>query len=54
MNERTVARIWADAVSATRAHPAYLVEEEPGRWAPVSWAEAEGKSESSAMVASLR
>lgn len=37
---RTVARLWRDAVSAGRSHPAYLVEEAPGRWHEISWSEA--------------
>jgi long-chain acyl-CoA synthetase len=34
--ERTIARLWRDAVAAGRAAPAYLVEEADG-WREVSW-----------------
>src|ERR687892_386308 len=37
--EKTIARLWLDAVAADRAGPAYLVERE-GRWEEVSWQEA--------------
>jgi long-chain acyl-CoA synthetase len=37
---RTIARLWQDAVSAARTQAAYLTETEPGRWREVSWAEA--------------
>jgi long-chain acyl-CoA synthetase len=36
---RTIARLWLDAVAEERDQAAYLVEEEPGVWRPVSWAE---------------
>jgi long-chain acyl-CoA synthetase len=38
--ERTIPRLWGDAVSAGRTGAAYLVETEPGRWREVSWDEA--------------
>ncbi|HEX6490982.1 MAG TPA: long-chain fatty acid--CoA ligase [Gaiellaceae bacterium] len=38
--ERTIVRLWRDAVSARRLGAAYLVEIEPGRWREVSWPEA--------------
>jgi long-chain acyl-CoA synthetase len=37
----TIPQLWADAVGAGRAEPAYLVEEPDGSWRPVSWAEAD-------------
>src|SRR5918995_746229 len=37
--EKTIARLWLDAVAAERAGPAYLVERDGG-WAEVSWPEA--------------
>jgi long-chain acyl-CoA synthetase len=37
--ERTIGRLWRDAVSAGRTTPAYLVEREDG-WHEVSWTEA--------------
>ena len=37
---RTIPQLWADAVAAGRQAPAYLVEEEPGRWREVAWHEA--------------
>src|SRR5690242_10887899 len=37
--ERTIARLWLDAVAAAREGPAYLVEE-PDGWREVSWPEA--------------
>jgi long-chain acyl-CoA synthetase len=40
MPERTIPRLWRDAIDATRAGAAYLVEAEPGRWREVSWDEA--------------
>jgi long-chain acyl-CoA synthetase len=38
---RTIARLWRDAVSAERATPAYLVEDEGGDWREVSWGDAD-------------
>jgi long-chain acyl-CoA synthetase len=38
--ERTIPRLWRDAVGASRTGAAYLVEAEPGRWREVSWDEA--------------
>src|SRR5512133_606049 len=38
--ERTIPRLWRDAVEANRTGAAYLVEAEPGRWREVSWDEA--------------
>ena len=38
--ERTIPRLWRDAVSARRTGAAYLAETEPGRWREVSWDEA--------------
>jgi len=38
--ERTIPRLWRDAVAAKRTGAAYLVEAEPGRWREVSWDEA--------------
>jgi long-chain acyl-CoA synthetase len=40
MTERTIPRLWRDAVAANRSGAAYLVEAEPGRWREVSWDEA--------------
>jgi long-chain acyl-CoA synthetase len=43
MNEsgdRTIVRLWRDAVSKQRTGAAYLAETEPGRWREVSWDEA--------------
>src|ERR1044072_5273198 len=37
--ERTIPRLWRDAVEANRSGAAYLVEAEPGRWREVSWDE---------------
>ncbi|HKA25915.1 MAG TPA: AMP-binding protein, partial [Gaiellaceae bacterium] len=37
---RTVVRLWRDAVSAARTGTAYLAETEPGQWREVSWQEA--------------
>jgi long-chain acyl-CoA synthetase len=37
---RTVVRLWRDAVGACRPGAAYLVETEPGEWREVSWQEA--------------
>src|SRR5919199_560126 len=36
----TIARLWLDAVAEGRDGAGYLVEEEPGTWREVSWAEA--------------
>jgi long-chain acyl-CoA synthetase len=38
--ERTIPRLWRDAVTAKRPGAAYLVEAESGRWREVSWDEA--------------
>jgi long-chain acyl-CoA synthetase len=38
--QRTIARLWRDAVAADRGHPAYLVEDEEA-WREVSWPEAD-------------
>jgi long-chain acyl-CoA synthetase len=38
--DRTIARLWLDAVAEGREGAAYLVEDEPGTWGAVSWAEA--------------
>jgi long-chain acyl-CoA synthetase len=40
VSERTIPRLWRDAVDAKRAGAAYLVEAEPSRWREVSWDEA--------------
>ena len=37
--DRTIAKLWRDAVAKNRPRPAYLVETPEG-WQPVSWAEA--------------
>jgi long-chain acyl-CoA synthetase len=37
--ERTIARLWRDALAAGRSNPAYLVERDDG-WKEVSWEEA--------------
>jgi long-chain acyl-CoA synthetase len=37
---RTIARLWLDAVGEGREGAGYLVEDEPGVWREVSWAEA--------------
>jgi long-chain acyl-CoA synthetase len=37
---RTIARLWLDAVAEGRDRAGYLVEDEPGAWREVSWAEA--------------
>src|ERR671910_1960526 len=37
--EKTIGRLWLDAVAANRPTPAYLVERDGG-WAEVSWEEA--------------
>jgi len=39
-DDRTIVRLWRDAVSARRPGTAYLAETEPGQWREVSWAEA--------------
>ena len=39
-SERTIVRLWRDAVSAGRTGTAYLTETEPGTWREVSWNEA--------------
>jgi long-chain acyl-CoA synthetase len=39
MTERTIPKLWRDAVTAGRQRPAYLVEADDG-WKEVSWAEA--------------
>jgi long-chain acyl-CoA synthetase len=39
---RTIARLWLDAVAEGREGAGYLVEDEPGAWREVSWAEAAG------------
>jgi long-chain acyl-CoA synthetase len=38
--ERTIVRLWRDAVSAGRTGAAYVEETGPGRWREVSWDEA--------------
>ena len=38
--DRTIVRLWRDAVSAGRTGTAYLTETEPGTWREVSWNEA--------------
>jgi long-chain acyl-CoA synthetase len=38
-SEKTIARLWLDAVAAERAGPAYLVERDGG-WQEISWQEA--------------
>src|SRR4051812_49664815 len=38
--QRTIGRLWRDAVAQRRDSPAYLVER-AGTWQPVSWSEAE-------------
>jgi long-chain acyl-CoA synthetase len=40
MEKRTIPRLWRDAVAANRDWPAYLVEDAPGEWLEVSWADA--------------
>jgi long-chain acyl-CoA synthetase len=37
---RTIARLWLDAVAEQRDGAGYLVEDEPGVWREVSWADA--------------
>ena len=44
MQQRTIARLWRDAVAAGRSRPAYLVEGADG-WREVSWAEAAARVE---------
>ena len=39
-DERTIVRLWRDAISADRELPAYLAETESGEWREVSWDEA--------------
>jgi long-chain acyl-CoA synthetase len=39
-HEKTVVRLWRDAVSAGRMEAAYLAEVEPGSWREISWDEA--------------
>jgi long-chain acyl-CoA synthetase len=39
-DDRTIVRLWRDAVSARRTGIAYLAETEPGQWREVSWNEA--------------
>jgi long-chain acyl-CoA synthetase len=39
-SDRTIVRLWRDAVSAGRTGTAYLTETEPGTWREVSWNEA--------------
>ena len=41
-SRQTIARLWLDAVAEARDRPAYLVEDEPGTWRPVSWTDAAG------------
>jgi long-chain acyl-CoA synthetase len=38
--EKTIVRLWRDAVSARRTGAAYLVQAEPGSWREISWDEA--------------
>jgi len=38
--EKTIVRLWRDAVSARRTGAAYLVEAEPDSWREISWDEA--------------
>jgi len=40
MGERTIPRLWRDAIGAEREGAAYLVERTSGDWREVSWAEA--------------
>src|SRR4029453_3407873 len=37
---RTIVKLWRDAVSPTGSARAYLAETEPGQWREVSWNEA--------------
>ena len=39
-DNRTIVKLWRDAVSANRTGTAYLAETEPGHWREVSWIEA--------------
>src|SRR6266513_5488955 len=39
-DNRTIVKLWRDAVSANRTGTAYLAETEPGQWREVSWNEA--------------
>src|SRR2546423_11790417 len=36
--DRTIGRMWREAVAASRDEPAYLVKGPSGAWEPVSWA----------------
>jgi len=38
--QRTIGRLWRDALAQNRSNPAYLIERDGG-WHPVSWKEAE-------------
>ncbi len=38
--DRTIARLWRDAVAAGRTAPAYLSQQPDGSWRPVPWTEA--------------
>jgi long-chain acyl-CoA synthetase len=38
---RTIARLWRDAIAASRSGPAYLVESDDGGWTEVSWSDAD-------------
>src|SRR4029078_8857472 len=38
--DRTIVRLWRDAVSTVRTGTAYLTETDPGAWREVSWNEA--------------
>ena len=40
-HDRTIARLWRDAVAAGRPGPAYLTESDEGGWTEVSWSEAD-------------
>jgi long-chain acyl-CoA synthetase len=42
--ERTIGRLWHDALAAERPHPAYLVESD-GAWTEVSWPAAGGRAD---------
>jgi long-chain acyl-CoA synthetase len=39
-DNRTIVRLWRDAISSGRTGTAYLTETEPGTWREVSWSEA--------------
>jgi long-chain acyl-CoA synthetase len=39
-DNRTIVRLWRDAISSGRTGTAYLTETEPGTWRGVSWSEA--------------